>query len=134
MLPCTSTQSPIATRSEEHTSELQSLRHLVSRLLLAKKWPPGPRPTASARPHPPPARARRPAPGGQVTGGARPGPRHVGARAGPPAWGVFFNDTATTEIYTLPLHDALPISISSALVWTGLSIRGPSPVAKRSFK
>src|SRR3712207_9515703 len=24
---------------------------------------------------------------------------------------VFFNDTATTEIYTLPLHDALPISV-----------------------
>src|SRR5258708_31988770 len=23
----------------------------------------------------------------------------------------FFNDTATTEIYTLPLHDALPISV-----------------------
>jgi len=23
----------------------------------------------------------------------------------------FFNDTATTEIYTLSLHDALPISI-----------------------
>src|SRR3712207_8420483 len=23
---------------------------------------------------------------------------------------IFFNDTATTEIYTLPLHDALPIS------------------------
>src|SRR3712207_8290179 len=22
---------------------------------------------------------------------------------------IFFNDTATTEIYTLPLHDALPI-------------------------
>ena len=27
----------------------------------------------------------------------------------------FFNDTATTEIYTLSLHDALPISISNAL-------------------
>src|SRR5215813_15675428 len=27
----------------------------------------------------------------------------------------FFNDTATTEIYTLSLHDALPISRSSAL-------------------
>src|SRR2546426_8564886 len=27
----------------------------------------------------------------------------------------FFNDTATTEIYTLSLHDALPISIVSAL-------------------
>ena len=27
----------------------------------------------------------------------------------------FFNDTATTEIYTLSLHDALPISTSIAL-------------------
>src|SRR2546426_8197637 len=26
----------------------------------------------------------------------------------------FFNDTATTEIYTLSLHDALPISCSGA--------------------
>src|SRR2546426_3606738 len=26
----------------------------------------------------------------------------------------FFNDTATTEIYTLSLHDALPISFRSA--------------------
>src|SRR5258707_5860841 len=25
----------------------------------------------------------------------------------------FFNDTATTEIYTLSLHDALPISVES---------------------
>ena len=28
----------------------------------------------------------------------------------------FFNDTATTEIYTLSLHDALPIYTSSAQV------------------
>src|SRR3712207_7053355 len=28
---------------------------------------------------------------------------------------VFFNDTATTEIYTLSLHDALPISSVSKL-------------------
>src|ERR1039458_6614279 len=48
--------SPTLSRSEEHTSELQSLRHLVCRLLLD-------------------------------------------------------NDTAATEIYTLSLHDALPISI-----------------------
>src|SRR5277367_7064147 len=27
----------------------------------------------------------------------------------------FFNDTATTEIYTLSLHDALPISVSRSL-------------------
>src|SRR2546430_10511900 len=26
----------------------------------------------------------------------------------------FFNDTATTEIYTLSLHDALPISVGAA--------------------
>ena len=28
----------------------------------------------------------------------------------------FFNDTATTEIYTLSLHDALPILASSLLL------------------
>src|SRR4029434_11354729 len=28
----------------------------------------------------------------------------------------FFNDTATTEIYTLSLHDALPISASSSIL------------------
>src|SRR3989442_15906434 len=27
----------------------------------------------------------------------------------------FFNDTATTEIYTLSLHDALPISVMNAI-------------------
>ena len=34
-------------------------------------------------------------------------------------WGFFFfNDTATTEIYTLSLHDALPISgIALVSVW-----------------
>src|SRR5258707_5646343 len=30
----------------------------------------------------------------------------------------FFNDTATTEIYTLSLHDALPISIVMGAVTT----------------
>ena len=28
---------------------------------------------------------------------------------------IFFNDTATTEIYTLSLHDALPISASGRM-------------------
>src|SRR2546430_8728485 len=32
----------------------------------------------------------------------------------------FFNDTATTEIYTLSLHDALPISLSHGFVRNGL--------------
>src|SRR2546430_7456747 len=36
----------------------------------------------------------------------------------------FFNDTATTEIYTLSLHDALPISMIAPLVcgWLGQRI------------
>src|SRR2546422_2935410 len=33
----------------------------------------------------------------------------------------FFNDTATTEIYTLSLHDALPISLVYLLVLIGLN-------------
>src|SRR5689334_25383865 len=33
----------------------------------------------------------------------------------------FFNDTATTEIYTLSLHDALPISLGSVnRVWVSV--------------
>src|SRR5256885_13269191 len=31
----------------------------------------------------------------------------------------FFNDTATTEIYTLSLHDALPISGGSIMTFSG---------------
>src|SRR5208282_6523475 len=38
----------------------------------------------------------------------------------------FFNDTATTEIYTLSLHDALPIFV--ALVMVALLVRVPAPV------
>src|SRR5256885_13314268 len=33
----------------------------------------------------------------------------------------FFNDTATTEIYTLSLHDALPICTANAGVYDGVS-------------
>src|SRR2546422_11277502 len=35
----------------------------------------------------------------------------------------FFNDTATTEIYTLSLHDALPISSFSCTSWNSASVR-----------
>src|SRR5215216_7734148 len=31
----------------------------------------------------------------------------------------FFNDTATTEIYTLSLHDALPIRPDGYVAWAG---------------
>src|SRR3712207_7591614 len=41
----------------------------------------------------------------------------------------FFNDTATTEIYTLSLHDALPISGSEAAAraWGGAGPHMPLP-------
>src|SRR3712207_9522585 len=42
----------------------------------------------------------------------------------------FFNDTATTEIYTLSLHDALPIS--SSAVATPRSCSRTSPRRRRS--
>src|SRR2546426_9899621 len=39
----------------------------------------------------------------------------------------FFNDTATTEIYTLSLHDALPISVATIRGW--MESTGPMTVA-----
>src|SRR2546421_10269481 len=41
----------------------------------------------------------------------------------------FFNDTATTEIYTLSLHDALPISASSAVWCKADSAASVSPMS-----
>src|SRR5438034_8090779 len=44
----------------------------------------------------------------------------------------FFNDTPTTEIYTLSLHDALPISSKRGIVSRGLAaIDVPVSVGKR---
>src|SRR2546426_6775536 len=37
-------------------------------------------------------------------------------RAPIPSFFFFFNDTATTEIYTLSLHDALPISMDDDMI------------------
>src|ERR1041384_4649437 len=91
-------------RSEEHTSELQSLAYLVCRLLLEKKkssqfcWTPITQPLFLV-------------PGLWRTYS----PRVIRCRI--TAWlrhSFFFNDTATTEIYPLSLHDALPIYQSSA--------------------
>src|SRR2546422_9122570 len=42
----------------------------------------------------------------------------------------FFNDTATTEIYTLSLHDALPISLRVGGPFTGIAL----PVAVCIFE
>src|ERR1039458_2875767 len=88
-------------RSEEHTSELQSLRHLVCRLLLEKKSDIGEPPRLFELTY----QRRRETEGfGADVGGLD--RMSVVLR---PAVHCFFNDTATTEIYTLSLHDALPI-------------------------
>src|SRR5215471_9082328 len=91
-----------ALRSEEHTSELQSRRDLVCRLLLEKKKTPHPLHQRKKR------NTRRHIDGqcDERRDGARPRGRHADGRH----LFFFFNDTATTEIYTLSLHDALPIS------------------------
>src|SRR3712207_8438127 len=45
----------------------------------------------------------------------------------------FFNDTATTEIYTLSLHDALPISAASGGRCAGARRGAGSPRRRRSW-
>src|SRR3712207_977487 len=74
-------------RSAEHTSELQSRQYLVCRLLLEKKQH---RTAYSFSSYESSARYRE-------------------STARESRFSFFFNDTATTEIYTLSLHDALPI-------------------------
>src|SRR6267378_436180 len=104
--PLRTTFMPLV-RSEEHTSELQSRRDLVCRLLLEKK--------KNVHEH---VKGRNPVPLLALAHGCPlflDGPGHgllgaVGALlAGYLEHFFFFNDTATTEIYTLSLHDALPI-------------------------
>src|SRR5271167_3097637 len=75
-------------RSEEHTSELQSRFDLVCRLLLEKKKRHSVRRRHTTRSAAGDLRSIDPYDSGSF---------------------FFFNDTATTEIYTLSLHDALPI-------------------------
>src|SRR3990170_6367895 len=88
-------------RSEEHTSELQSPDHLVCRLLLEKNH--RGRTSRPATDRPGNASPSRVATAGKKVDKCSP-------YAGVTRRLVFFNDTATTEIYTLSLHDALPIS------------------------
>src|SRR5471030_391759 len=86
-------------RSEEHTSELQSLRHLVCRLLLEKKKTYRDRIVRVANHNVRPCRVLHESSLCSLRAIVY---VHF-ARC------FFFNDTATTEIYTLSLHDALPI-------------------------
>src|SRR5258706_234976 len=87
------------TRSEEHTSELQSLTNLVCRLLLEKK-----KKTHHMRLY---ARMMLTYYLTIVTSTYIFLLHYCSLIT---FFFFFFNDTATTEIYTLSLHDALPIS------------------------
>src|SRR2546430_381662 len=80
-------------RSEEHTSELQSQSNLVCRLLLEKK-----------KKYYTALVCRFPCSYESLFMSS------YLLSAAPSYLFFFFNDTATTEIYTLSLHDALPIS------------------------
>src|SRR4051795_2579542 len=127
-MPC-DWSSDVCSRSEEHTSALQSHSHLVCRLLLDKKnlrrtgrgarpFRLGGRRPGAPRPH---AHSARPASSHGVSP-TRPIPLAEG-------FIFFFNDTATTEIYTLSLHDALPFNDTATTEIYTLSLHDALPIS-----
>src|ERR1039457_6115226 len=97
-------------RSEEHTSELQSPCNLVCRLLLEKKRKHLVVNGRRLRPRRKKRRARSHTYSRHHhTESPQPVLRHEHQFVAKIFYFFFFNDTATTEIYTLSLHDALPI-------------------------
>src|SRR6266571_2178348 len=97
-------------RSEEHTSELQSHVNLVCRLLLEKKKEivdDQDTDHYSASANKSDTRVPRESAGPRRRLRSR--ACFAGSRAAVPSEFFFFNDEPTTEIYTLSLHDALPI-------------------------
>src|SRR6266513_1951369 len=96
-----SKEAPV--RSEEHTSELQSRFELVCRLLLEKK-------KEKCEVEPDSLLTGKGIASGMPLGAMIARDDLMTCPMGAHGSFFFFNDTATTEIYTLSLHDALPIS------------------------
>src|SRR5471032_2156809 len=97
-------RAPSAARSEEHTSELQSHHDIVCRLLLEKKKRNDECASTAKRGLKQSRNSIR------VVGRYDAGFESSDYSEHRVLWTIFFfNDTATTEIYTLSLHDALPI-------------------------
>src|SRR5579859_6056063 len=102
---------PESHRSEEHTSELQSQSNLVCRLLLEKKKQNGWRLYPGARQENAAAGAGRGVQHGRLKCAPVRRRQRADLRLRVAGFAFFFfKGTATTEIYTLSLHDALPIS------------------------
>src|ERR1039457_6936832 len=95
-------------RSEEHTSELQSPCNLVCRLLLEKKNHHVLADLRTAAERQDASLADTAAFVQQANGATAKSP-YTAWRFPSISLLFFFNDTATTEIYPLSLHDALPI-------------------------
>src|SRR6267378_1407148 len=97
-------------RSEEHTSELQSRRDLVCRLLLEKKKKSRHRYDSANKAKESNRQETFNLQGDDLRFLVLQGLQgSVRLRYASGHLFFFFNDTATTEIYTLSLHDALPI-------------------------
>src|ERR1039457_5780158 len=117
-----------SSRSEEHTSELQSPCNLVCRLLLEKKDIFAHTALLSATVFEEAKERTRPnrnGTDGVVIGcsfGVIPYVRGQSL-----SLSFFFNDTATTEIYTLSLHDALPICVEPM---EGTKIAGSTAIVR----
>src|ERR1035441_6972681 len=103
-------QTNVSARSEEHTSELQSLRHLVCRLLLEKKKNACPSTAIAVAALPSKLLTPRPrrAEGGAWRVRTAPAPA-LRVRIVISVFVFFLNDPGTPETYPLPLHAALPI-------------------------
>src|SRR3989337_2153526 len=89
--------------SEKNTSELQSRQNFL-------------RPSVAER-----SQDRATSNVGSLSVSGSTGP--AVAISSPTVFFFFFNDTATTEIYTLSLHDALPISSGRRICTSGRSSR-----------
>src|SRR5574340_629068 len=90
-------------RSEEHTSELQSPKDLVCRLLLEEEIGLNENELNQYSDSTHKSQA-------DMISAVESLKKKIPARIDLRPALFFFNDTATTEIYTLSLHDALPIS------------------------
>src|SRR5476651_2356212 len=97
-------------RSEEHTSELQSRQYLVCRLLLEKKKKNKDNITKNKKKEKQNIKSRKKIAELPIITYWFDPINYSNVSTFPTSYiFFFFNDTATTEIYTLSLHDALPI-------------------------